>query len=297
MRRARIIYNPTSGREQMKKDLPYILDRMEQSGYETSAHMTKAEGCAKSEARRAALDGFDVIIAAGGDGTIFEVVNGIADLEYRPKLGLIPSGTTNDMARALGISDVGIEGVCDVLCGDYSQPVDIGKVGDKYFINIAAGGKLTELTYDTPSRLKTMMGQFAYYLKGFEKLRDLHPQKVRVEYDDEVFEGEIMLFLVANTNSVGGFEKLLPEAKYNDGKFDVILIKKTNLAELMKIGTQALNAEHLNHERVMYVKASRVKIEVEGDMQLNLDGEHGGELPCEFFNLHHHIEMFSPKIK
>ncbi|WP_158734646.1 diacylglycerol kinase [Alteribacillus sp. YIM 98480] len=294
MKRARIIYNPTSGREQMKKQLPYILDRLEMEGYETSAHMTKREGCAREEARRAGISGFDMVVAAGGDGTIFEVVNGLADLGTRPKLGLIPAGTTNDLARALGISGNNIEQVCDVLCSGKSRPIDIGKVNDQYFINIAAGGKLTELTYDTPSKLKTMMGQLAYYVKGFEKLRSLKPKYVKMEYDGKLYEGQIMMFLISNTNSVGGFEKLLPNAKYNDGMFDMIIIKKTNLPELVRIGTQALNGEHLHHEKVMYVQANRIKIDVEGDMQLNLDGEYGGKLPAEFVNLHHHVEMFCP---
>ncbi|SDH77182.1 diacylglycerol kinase [Alteribacillus persepolensis] len=294
MRRARVIYNPTSGREQMKKQLPYILDRLETSGYETSAHMTKREGDAKEEAKRAGLAGFEVVIAAGGDGTIFEVVNGLAKLEERPKLGLIPAGTTNDLARALGISGYSIEKICDVLCGEKSSWIDIGKVNHQYFINIAAGGKLTELTYDTPSKLKTMMGQFAYYVKGVEKLGSLKPKNVRIEYDGKLFEGDIMMFLIANTNSVGGFEKLLPNAKYNDGMFDMIIIKKTNVPELVRIGTQALQGEHLHHEKVLYVQANRIKIQVDGDMQLNLDGEYGGKLPAEFVNLHHHVEMLCP---
>src|SRR6478752_2907484 len=105
MKRARLIYNPSSGREQLKKNLAYILNRLEQAGYEASAHATTPEeGCAIRAARQAGERGFDLVIAAGGDGTIFEVVNGLADLETRPMLGIIPAGTTNDFARALGIS-------------------------------------------------------------------------------------------------------------------------------------------------------------------------------------------------
>ncbi|WP_240376036.1 diacylglycerol kinase [Bacillus piscicola] len=294
MKRARVIYNPTSGREQMKKNLPYILNRLEEAGYETSAHMTKCENDAEAAAKRAGENGFDVVVAAGGDGTIFEVVNGIAELERRPKLGIIPAGTTNDVARALGIRGNNIEKVCDVLCGGNLQPIDIGKVNDQYFINIAAGGKLTELTYDTPSRLKTMLGQLAYYIKGFEKLRLLKPIQVRIEYDGKLFEGEIMMFLISNTNSVGGFEKLFPNAKFNDGMFDMMIITKAHIPEIIRIGTQALNGEHLHNENVLCFQANRVKIEVAGDMQLNLDGEYGGKLPAEFVNLHHHLELFCP---
>ena len=101
-KRCRIIYNPTSGREAMKNDLVEILNVLENAGYETSAYATTPEPkSAQNEAKRAALAGFDLVIAAGGDGTINEVVNGVAPLEKRPKLGIIPAGTTNDYARAL----------------------------------------------------------------------------------------------------------------------------------------------------------------------------------------------------
>ena len=103
-KRARIIYNPTSGRETLRSDLVDILAIYEKAGYETSAFATTpAPNSAKNEATRAAKDGFDLIIAAGGDGTLNEVVNGIAGLEHRPALAIIPAGTTNDYARALRI--------------------------------------------------------------------------------------------------------------------------------------------------------------------------------------------------
>ena len=103
-KRARIIYNPTSGRETLRSDLVDILAIYEKAGYETSAFATTpAPNSAKNEATRAAEDGFDLIVAAGGDGTLNEVVNGIAGLEHRPTLAIIPAGTTNDYARALRI--------------------------------------------------------------------------------------------------------------------------------------------------------------------------------------------------
>ncbi|MGC4379415.1 diacylglycerol kinase [Fictibacillus sp. Mic-4] len=295
MKRARLIYNPTSGRETVKKQLPYILERLEMAGYETSCHATTPdEGDAIRAARLAAERGFDLVIAAGGDGTLYEVVNGLADFEQRPKLGLIPAGTTNDFARALGIPRT-IEGACDVLCDGHEMPVDIGKVDDKYFINIAGGGRLTELTYEVPSKLKTILGQLAYFLKGIEMLPSIRPTQVEIEYDGKLFEGEIMLFLVANTNSIGGFEKLAPTSEFNDGMFDLIILKKTNLAEFIRLVSLALKGEHINDPHVIYEKANRVKVRPTEKMQLNLDGEYGGLLPSEFVNLRHHFQMLVPK--
>ncbi|MGJ7035481.1 diacylglycerol kinase [Anoxybacillus eryuanensis] len=300
MKRARIIYNPTSGREIFKKHLPDVLIRLEQAGYETSCHATTGAGDATEAARKAVEREFDLVIAAGGDGTINEVVNGLADATYRPNLGIIPVGTTNDFARAIGVPR-SIEGACDVIVNGEAVPIDIGAVTNEgkthYFINIAGGGRLTELTYEVPSKLKTMIGQLAYYLKGIEMLPSLHPVHVKIEYDGKMFEGAVMLFLVSLTNSVGGFEKLAPNSSLNDGMFDLIILKEANLAEFIKIATLALRGEHIHDPHIIYTKANRVKVYTEENMQLNLDGEYGGMLPGEFVNLYRHINVFVPKEK
>lgn len=294
MQKARIIYNPTSGREIFRRYLPDVLNKLELAGYETSCHATKGPGDAIEAARLAAERGFDVVIAAGGDGTINEVVNGLAVQEVRPKLGVIPVGTTNDFARAIGANG-SIDKACEIITDGFSKKIDIGKVNDQYFINIAGGGRLTELTYEVPSKLKTVLGQLAYYIKGMEMLPTLKPSPVKIEYDGKLFEGEVMLFLVSNTNSVGGFEKLAPNARMDDGMFDFIILKKTTMADFVRIVTLALRGDHLNDDLVIYTKANRIRVTSEEKVQLNLDGEFGGVLPAEFINLYQHIEIFMPK--
>ena len=134
MKKARIIYNPTSGKELVKKSLPDILDVLEQAGFETSAFATTPEpDSAKKEAKRAAEAGFDLIVAAGGDGTINEVVNGIAPLEKRPQMAIIPGGTTNDYARALKIPRDNIRAAAEVILKNQTVKMDIGKTDKKYF--------------------------------------------------------------------------------------------------------------------------------------------------------------------
>src|SRR5699024_706196 len=187
---------------------------------------------------------FDLVVAAGGDGTINEVLHGMAEQDYRPQLAILPVGTTNDFARALGIPR-DVQKAVDVILEHNIRKLDIGKVNDQYFMNIAGAGKLTELTYEVPSKLKTMLGQLAYYLKGIEMLPSLKPIKVQIEYDGNMFEDEIMLFLVSNTNSVGGFEKIAPTAKMDDGYFDLVILKKTNLAEFIRIASLATRGAHL----------------------------------------------------
>lgn len=295
MKRARIIYNPTSGREAMRKALPEVLETLEIAGFETSAHATTGDGCARDAAKLACEREFDLIVAAGGDGTVNEVVDGMARAEHRPKLGILPMGTTNDFARAIRVPR-DFRRALKIIVEGHTKQLDIGRVNDHHFMNIAGGGKLTELTYEVPSKLKTVLGQLAYYLKGIEMLPSLRPTKVRIEYDDHVFEDEIMLFLVSNSNSVGGFEKLAPHATMDDGYFDLMILRKINLAEFVLLANKALRGQHIEDDHVIYAHANRIKVTpADETMQLNLDGEYGGNLPGTFEVLHKHIEFFLPK--
>lgn len=298
MKKARLIYNPTSGKELMKDNIADILDILEGFGYETSAFSTTPEEkSAQNEAHRAALAGFDLIIAAGGDGTINEVVNGIAPLKKRPKMAIIPAGTTNDFARALKIPRNNPIAAARVIGKKQTLKMDIGqKNDDTYFMNIAAGGTLTELTYSVPSQLKTVFGYLAYLTKGAELLPQIKMVPVRMTHDNGVFEGEISMFFAALTNSVGGFEQIAPDAKLDDGLFTLIMVKTANLFELVHlIGLVVNGGKHLEDDRVEYIKTSEINLEVLSNdrMMINLDGEYGGDAPVKLVNLHNHIEMFA----
>lgn len=294
--RARVIYNPTSGREVLKKNLVDILQILEAEGYETSAYATTPEpNSARNEAERAAIDGFELIVAAGGDGTINEVVNGIAGLENRPKMAIIPAGTTNDYARALHIPRNDVVAAARVITKKQTVKMDIGKANDTYFINIAGGGYLTELTYDVPSQLKSVFGYLAYLVKGAEMLPRIKPIPMKIEYDEGVFEGKASMFLLGLTNSVGGFEQIAPDAHLDDGYFSLIVVKTANVVELLHLIALMLNGgKHIDHPKVLYTKTKMVKAQPLDDskMMINLDGEYGGDAPMTFTNLIQHIEMF-----
>ncbi|MFB5676451.1 diacylglycerol kinase [Paenibacillus terreus] len=293
MKRARLIYNPTSGREEMKRRLADILQRLDEGGIEASVHATTGEGDATAAAADAVERGeYDLVIAAGGDGTLYEVINGMAEKENRPPLGVFPLGTTNDFARALGIPRYW-EDYCDLVIKQEAKPIDIGKANDKYFINIAGGGTLTELTYEVPSKLKTMIGQLAYYWKGLEKMVSLAPQELNIRAaGQEELHDEFMLFFIANTNSVGGFEKLAPGATIDDGLLDVIAVRKCNLAEMIRLVTLALRGEHVNDKKIVHFKTDYMEVTSPGHVLLNLDGELGGTLPATFRNLPRHLHVF-----
>ena len=281
-KKARLIYNPTSGQEIMKKNVAEVLDILESYGYETSAFQTTPwPNSARDEAERAAKAGFDLVIAAGGDGTINEVVNGIAPLAKRPKMAIIPTGTTNDFARALKIPRGNPVEAAKIIGKNQMIKMDIGQArDDTYFINIAAAGSFTELTYSVPSQLKTTFGYLAYLAKGVELLPQVSKVTVRITHDDGVFEGDASMIFAAITNSVGGFEQIAPDAKLDDGKFTLIIVKTANLIEILHLIRLVLNGgKHINDRRVEYIKTSYMKIEPLSDkrMMINLDGEYGGD--------------------
>ena len=306
-KRARLIYNPTSGQEIMKKNVAEVLDILESYGYETSAFQTTpAKDSAKNEAARAAKAGFDLVIAAGGDGTINEVVNGIAPLRKRPKMAIIPTGTTNDYARALKVPRGNPVEAAKLIGKNQTILMDIelaktkkdGQDFQSYFINIAAAGTLTELTYSVPSQLKTTFGYLAYVVKGAELLPQVKFRPVRVKHDKGVFEGKVSMIFVALTNSIGGFEQIVPDAKLDDGKFTLIMVKTGNLFEILHLLRLVLDGcKHIEHKHVEYLKTKKLSIEAaEGStdrLLLNLDGEYGGDAPVQLLNLANPIEFFA----
>ncbi|RKD21070.1 lipid kinase [Ammoniphilus oxalaticus] len=295
MKRARLIYNPSSGREEFQRRLPEVLDLFEQVGYETSCHATKGAGDASLAASLAIERNFDLIIAAGGDGTLHEVVNGMAERDNRPPLGIIPAGTTNDFARALGLPLRNVLGASRSIIEGQPRAVDIGKINNRYFINIAGGGALTDLTYEVPTRLKTLLGQLAYYIKGIEKLPFIRPSRVRIETDEQIIDEEITLFLISNSNSVGGLEKVAPHADLTDGLFDCIILRKTSLPDLVRIATNVIRGDHIKDPQVIYFQTKQLKVTSSSQVMLNLDGELGGQLPMSFSVLPQHIEVIMPQ--
>lgn len=296
MKKARLIYNPTSGREEVRRRIGDILEKLERMGYETSTYATQKAGDAATEAKRACRHSYDLIVAAGGDGTLNEVITGMAEEENRPTLGILPVGTTNDFARAMGIPR-DITKALNLLEAGFSQKIDIGKMNEKYFINIAGGGSLTELTYEVPSRVKTAIGPMAYYLKGMEKLANVKPFDVEIDIDGRVLKEKIVLFLVANTNSVGGFEKLAPNADSTDGLFDVFILKEVSIAKFTQLMGKLLSGEHVTDSKIMHFQTSKVSIRTKEKMGINLDGELGGATPAVFEVLQQHVECIVNKNK
>ncbi len=294
MKTARIIYNPTAGKETFKNQLSDVLSRFEKSGYITSTHATTGPNDATYAARFACEENFDLLVAVGGDGTVNEVINGLAESDERPALGIIPMGTVNDFTSALNIPN-DLDQAVDIILNGKTTKVDLGSMNGKFFMNIAGGGKITEVSYEAPSKLKAVIGSLAYYIKGIELIPQMRSINLRIEHDDELFEGEVMLFLIGLTNSIGGFDKLVPDAKLNDGYFTLLILEDVNLAEFAHILTMATRGEHLKHPKIHYFKARDVKVTSYEEVQLNLDGEFGGVLPAHFQNRREFLKVRVPE--
>lgn len=294
IKRTRFIYNPSAGRETLRRRLPDILQRLERGGYETSTVATQQTGDARRAAAEAAQRGFDVVIAAGGDGTLNEVADGLAQWEHRPILGIMPLGTTNDVARALGIPRVWEEAI-NVIVAGHVQAIDVGVMNKQLFLNVVGGGSLTELTYEAPSKLKTLLGQLAYYIKGFEKLPTLHPTPMCLHAAEMQINEELMLFLVANTRSIGGFHKLLPTALWDDGYLDVLCLRKCNLADFVRLVSRVIRGEEVQDELLIHFRTKHVEVTSPKLVRLNIDGEYGGDLPCRIHVLPQHLHVFMAK--
>lgn len=302
VKKARLIYNPVSGHEQMPKKVGAILNVLEQAGYEASAFRTTPdEYSAQNEATRVAKEGFELIVAAGGDGTINEVVNGIAFLDKRPKMAIISAGTTNDFARAINVPRDDLVAAAKVVLKNKTRKMDVGRAyndaSSKYFINIAAIGSLTELTYGVPSEAKSALGYVAYLIKGAEMLPRVNPNHLRLTYDGGKFEGKLSTILLGMTNSIAGFEQVMPDAQLSDGLFQLLVVKPSDPINMVRLMGMALSGNHVNDRDVIYTKTKHLKVELLGksknaEVPVNIDGEIGGYLPIEFENLQKHIEFY-----
>jgi diacylglycerol kinase (ATP) len=296
VKKARLIYNPVSGHEQMPQKVADILNILEKAGYEASAfRTTPAPKSAQNEAARCTAEGFDLVVAAGGDGTVNEVVNGIAPAERRPKIAVIPGGTTNDFARALKIPRDDLVAAAKVILQGKTRKMDIGLAADTYFMNIAASGSLADLTYGVPSEVKSALGYTAYLIKGAEMLPQISSHQMRLTYDKGVYEGPVSMFLLGMTNSIGGFEQIMPDAQLSDGLFQLIVVKTDNSVDMLRLMVQALNGKHTKDPEIIYTKTKTLKAELLTDepaLPVNLDGENGGELPMTFKNLQQRIEFY-----
>lgn len=296
--RARVIINPSSGRQVLQRHIDQLIEQLLADGTLTHADTVRTRGPRDAyHAARFYQDWqYDLIIAVGGDGTVNEVISGLLDGQHQTPLAILPAGTVNDFAYALHLPRTGAPFTRMIRKGKI-QRVDVGRVDDHYFLNVAAAGLLTDIAYKVPADTKSVLGNLAYVLEGARDLSQLiEPIRIRLETPEQVFEEDILLFIVSNTSSVGGFRSFAPQASVTDGLLDVIIVHHQDVLELLPLMVQIINGVHVNHPKITYFQTASLKVECLDRLpiSIDLDGERGGELPIEISVLPKAIRLVVP---
>ncbi len=292
MERIKFIINPSSGRQLMDRKIDSLIKKLLNDGYVVGKYYTKGKDDATNETMRTCKSGFDLIVVCGGDGTVNEVVKGLMLSEKKIPFTIIASGTVNDFAKYLKLPR-SITGIYELIRRKKVISIDVGRIADNYFVNVAAGGLLTSVAHTTQPEMKAILGRTAYYLEGLRELMidRLEPIKVEIKTPEFVLEEDILLFLISNSSSIGGFKKLAPTAEIVDGLLDVVIIKKAEIGELANIFLSVFTGEHVNHPKVIYFKAESIEINSDNNVTIDIDGEYGGKLPAKFDVIQNAVEI------
>ncbi len=295
MKKMLFIYNPLSGRAQLKNKLNDVIDLFVKNGFEVTVHPTQDKLDAMNQVKNRAQN-FDYIVCSGGDGTINEVVDALMQIDERPIIGYMPTGTVNDFASSHKLFKDIIKSANTVVSGE-PYAFDVGKFNEEYFTYIAAFGAFTEVAYQTPQQSKNMLGRQAYILEGIKRLANLKSYKMKVEYDEGQIEDEFIFGMVTNSNSIGGFKGISGRGvKLNDGLFEVSLIKvPKNPYELQMIINALLKREP--DKNYMYsFRTSKIKFMCDENVEWTLDGEYGGsEKEVVVQNIQQALSILRPK--
>ena len=276
MKKVRFIYNPYSGENVILHELDEVMRIHQEKGYQVVPYRIQ-----KNRDIKEALDIIDkdykYILIAGGDGTVDSVVNAMMDKDIELPIAILPVGTANDFGKFIDMPQ-NIREACNRILSSEPKPVDIGKINDKYFINVASSGLFTDVSQKTDVNLKNTIGKLAYYLKGLEELPNFRKLKVKLKSKELEYDGEMYLILVFNGQTAGNF-KLATRADVQDGYLDVIMIKAVQVFEILPLFIKILKGEHLDSDKVIYFKTDDIIIESNEDIVVDIDGEKGPDFP------------------
>lgn len=298
--KVKIINNPSAGRTTLQKYLEVIVGRLVLQGVFTTVDKfdTKGKNDAFDEVMKIKENQYDIIVAVGGDGTLNEVVNGVMKSGINTPVTVLPAGTVNDFANHLNIP-YEIDGICKMFGNGKFVDVDVCKVNENYFINVAAAGIMTDVPLKATVASKTVLGKFAYYAEGIKEIpkKLLKSVKYRFESDDETFEEDVLIFAVLNSTSAGGFKKFAPCAGLDDGKFDVCIFKRSDIFDTAAIFLKILRGEHINNSNVRYFQTDNLSVTClqDCDIGIDIDGEDGGPLPAKFEMFPSALKFFIPE--
>ena len=289
MKKAMLIINPTSGGE---KALDY-KDKLENKAKEYFEHVetkiTEKALDATHFAEEASSEQYDAVVVFGGDGTVNEVISGIAERDYIPKLGIIPGGTGNLITKLLEINQ-DIDGAIDELDFDLTNKIDIGKSNGNYFGYIFSIGSLPEAIHNVGIEDKTKFGMLAYAINTMKSVVTDQAFNIRVETENGDYIGPASHVLVLLTNYFAD-KKIFDEDK--DGYANILILKDASILTKLSVIPDLLKGDVVVNENIEYLKASHIKISSDSELETDVDGDKSDKLPVEIKVLGQHSEVYS----
>jgi diacylglycerol kinase (ATP) len=289
-----VILNPSAG---SAADLDEIVAKISRlRGVEI--RLTTKPGSAVRFAKTALAKGRRLIVAAGGDGTLNEVINGIGENLGDAAVGLIPLGTGNDFARTIGVP-ADIEQALELIRAGETRPVDLVRVTSdevRYFVNVSAGGFSGLVNEKLTPQMKKTWGPLAYLRSAAAALPELRAYQTTLAFDNaESLRIELYNVVVANGRYVAGGTLIAPDASIDDGLLDIVLIPKRPAAELAVLAAQVALGTHLTSDAIVFRRAAKLTVNSKPGMWFNVDGELVGNEPARFEILPGALRFVAPK--
>ena len=290
------IINPSSGRQNFHDKIKDITGTliMDQICNTIDVFYTEKQDDAQNKAASLQPGEYDFVVAVGGDGTLNEVINGIIVSKSEIPVAVISAGTVNDFATYLNLPQTPAE-FCKMIKNFQLKRVDAGRVNQKYFINVVAAGLLPDIGFKVDKDKKAVLGKLAYYLEGAIDLPKQFSKTLNLRFitEEKTMEEEVFLFMVTNSQSVGGFREMAPLASTSDGKLDVVIIRKMDIFQVTPLLIGLVQGEHVNHPSVEYFQTQKLTIENMDDQEINVD--YDGEKLMDGFPIQ--IEMIPGAIQ
>lgn len=292
-----LIYNPMAGQRTFHMYLDRFIEIYQNKGYEVRIHRTASSNDYDDFLVGKDMTGCAALIIAGGDGSINRIVNAMKNQGLDIPLGVVPAGTANDFAMHLGMPQDQLEAI-ERLAEMKIDHVDIGRVNDRYFINVLCGGLFSNISSNIDMEMKNTLGKLAYYIKGVQQLPNFTKLKLRISYEEGVVVDDFYLFLLLNGSSAGGFNRLGLDADITDGKMDFVGIRACHISEVPTLFRKILMGDHLKDRNVLFFQSSQMTIEclegVEGFDVTDIDGEIGPAFSLDVEVLNNSLTIISP---
>ncbi len=270
-----IIVNPAAGTAQAPELVVAAETRLREAGHQVTVEATAEAGDAERFASRAVQAGAGLVVAAGGDGTLNEIVNGMAAVAGGLEacaLGVLPVGTGNDFARGVGV-DGDPEAAVGRLLDGHERRVDLVQLDRRVFLNASAGGFTAETSAQVTSELKNAVGKVAYLIGGARALFEYAPVAVHIESGDYRVDTDMQLFAVCNGAYIGGGHQLAPTARPDDGRFEVCVVRASSTLEFLTLLPRLSSGDHVEDDDVIYFRAEEATLTFARPIKINTDGE------------------------